>query len=146
METSDLIFTISGTLAVLLCAFGALKQNRNNFLLGIVLFSLLPIIGEYMAYSATNNWGNLITMITFVGIAIVALPNKASYGADNLAATAIARKIGLMILVINLFQAYIILQVREDVAAHYGYMHVAIALLMIYVIIRSKTSSDFSWK
>ncbi len=99
-----------------------------------------------MAYSATNNWGNLITMITFIGVAMVALPTKVSYGADNLAATAIARKIGLMVLIINLFQAYTILQIREDVAAHFGYMHIAIALIMIYVIIRSKTSPDFSWK
>ncbi|NNL81556.1 MAG: hypothetical protein HKO67_13790 [Flavobacteriaceae bacterium] len=134
-----------GVLFILLSAFGALKQNRRNFLLGIFLFSLLPIIGEFQTYSATGEWGMLATMMAFLGIAIVTFPVKAQYGSENVAAIAIARKIGLAIIVVNLFQAYMILSVRGDVPSQYGYMHIALAAIVIYVVIKSNSSKGFSW-
>ena len=122
METSEIIFSALGTLFVLLTVFGALKLNRKNFLLGIFLFSLLPIFGEYMAYRDAGEWGMLATMMAFLGIAIVTFPNKTQYGSENVAATAIARKVGLAIIVVNAFQAYMILGVRDDVPSQYGYI------------------------
>ena len=145
METSEIIFSALGVIFILLSAFGALKLNRRNFLLGIFLFSLLPIIGEYQAYTATGEWGMLATMMTFLCVAIVTFPVKAQYGSENVAATAIARKIGLAIMAVNLFQAYIILSVRDDVPSQYGYMHIAVALVVIYVVIKSNSAKGFSW-
>ena len=145
METAEIIFSALGVLFILLAAFGALKLNRRNFLLGIFLFSLLPIIGEYQAYSAVGEWGMLATMMAFLGIAIVTFPNKTQYGSDNVAATAIAKKIGLAIIAVNLFQAYIILGVRDDVPSQYGYMHIVLAVIVIYVVIKSNSDKGFSW-
>ncbi len=145
METAEIIFSVLGTLFVLLAAYGAIKLNRKNFLMGICLFSLLPIIGEFMAYLDTNNWGMLATMMAFIGVALVTIPNKASYGSDNTAATSIARKIGMAIIVVNLIQAYIILALRTDVAAQYAYMHIGIALVVIYVVIKSNSDKGYQW-
>ena len=145
METGEIIFSALGTLFVLLALFGAIKLNRRNFLLGIFLFSLLPIIGEFMAYRAAGEWGMLATMMAFIGIAIVTIPNKVQYGSENVAATAIARKIGLAIIVVNLFQAYMILGVRGDVPSQYGYMHIVLALAVIYVVIKSNSSEGYNW-
>ena len=146
METSEIIFSALGTLFVLLTVFGALKLNRKNFLLGIFLFSLLPILGEYMAYRDAGEWGMLATMMAFLGIAIVTFPNKTQYGSENVAATAIARKVGLAIIVVNAFQAYMILGVRGDVPSQYGYMHIVLAAAVIYVVIKSNSDKGFSWK
>ncbi len=146
METSEIIFSALGTLFVLLTVFGALKLNRKNFLLGIFLFSLLPIFGEYMAYRDAGEWGMLATMMAFLGIAIVTFPNKTQYGSENVAATAIARKVGLAIIVVNAFQAYMILGVRDDVPSQYGYMHIVLAAAVIYVVIKSNSGKGFNWK
>ncbi|MFZ9003795.1 MAG: hypothetical protein ACO20F_04925 [Robiginitalea sp.] len=146
MGTTEIIFSALGTLFVLLAAFGALKLNRRNFLLGIFLFSLLPIIGEYVAYTDTGEWGMLATMMAFLGMAIVTIPVKAQYGSENVAATAIARKIGLAIIAVNAFQGYVILSVRDDVPSQYGYMHIALAIVVIYVVIKSNSDKGFSWK
>jgi len=146
METSEIIFSALGSLFVLLAVFGALKLNRRNFLLGIFLFSLLPILGEYMAYRAAGEWGMLATMMAFLGMAIVTFPNKTKYGSENVAATAIARKIGLAIIVVNVFQGYMILGVRDDVPSQYGYMHFVLALAVIYVVIKSNSGKGFNWK
>jgi peptidoglycan/LPS O-acetylase OafA/YrhL len=145
METAEIIFSALGVLFILLAAFGAMKLNRRNFLLGIFLFSLLPIIGEFQAYSSTGEWGMLATMMAFLGIAIVTLPVKAQYGSDNIAATSIAKKIGLAIMAVNLFQAYIILSVRDDVPSQYGYMHIVVAAVVIYMVVKSNSSKGFSW-
>ena len=146
METAEIIFSALGILFVLLAVFGALKLNRKNFLLGIFLFSLLPIIGEYVAYSDAGEWGMLATMMAFLGIAIITFPIKAQYGSENVAATAIARKIGLAIIAVNVFQAYMILGVRDDVPSQYGYMHIVLAAAVIYVVIKSNSGKGFSWK
>ncbi len=146
METAEIIFSALGTLFVLLAVFGALKLNRKNFLLGIFLFSLLPIIGEYVAYTAAGEWGMLATMMAFLGIAIVTIPTKVQYGSDNVAAMTIARKIGLAIIAVNAFQAYMILGVRDDVPSQYGYMHIVLVAAVIYVVVKSKSSEGFSWK
>lgn len=146
METSEIIFSALGSLFVLLAVFGALKLNRRNFLLGIFLFSLLPILGEYMAYRDAGEWGMLATMMAFLGIAIVTFPNKTQYGSENVAATAIARKVGLAIIVVNAFQAYMILGVRDDVPSQYGYMHIVLAAAVIYVVIKSNSGKGFNWK
>ncbi len=146
METAEMIFSALGTLFVLLTIFGALKLNRRNFLLGIFLFSLLPILGEYMGFRATGEWGMLATMMAFLAIAIVTIPNKVQYGSDNVAATAIARKIGLAIIVVNVFQGYMILGVRDDVPSQYGYMHFVLALAVVYVTIKSSSGNGFDWK
>ena len=145
METSEMIFTALGILFVLLAAYGALKLNRRNFLMGIFLFSLLPVVGEFVAYQATGDWGMLATMMAFIGLAIATLPNKVHYGSENAAATAIARKIGLAIIVVNLMQAYIILGIRTDVPDQYAYMHVVIALIVIYVVVKSNSGKGFEW-
>ena len=98
-----------------------------------------------MAYREAGEWGMLATMMAFIGIAIVTIPNKVQYGSENVAATAIARKIGLAIIVVNLFQAWMILGVRGDVPSQYGYMHIVLAAAVIYVVIKSNSSKGYNW-
>lgn len=146
METRELVFTILGAVFVLWSAYGALKMNRRNFLMGIFLFSLLPIVGEYLAYAENGAWGHLATMLAFLGVAIVALPIKAQYGSDNVAATAIARKVGVAIISLNLFQAYIILSVRDDVPSQFGYFHIALAAIVIFTVAKTNSKQGFTWQ
>ena len=51
-STIELIFTIAGALLVILSAYGAATLNRRLFMSGYCFFSILPIIGESMAYNA----------------------------------------------------------------------------------------------
>ena len=83
--------------------------------------------------------------MAFLAQVIITLPVKVMYGPENIAATKIAQKIGLAIIVTNLFQAYIILGLNLEVPSQYGYFHIVIALIVIYSIIRSR-SVEGPWK
>jgi hypothetical protein len=134
---SDILFTVTGITFILLSIYGSIKLKRTPFLLGICLFSFLPIIGESIAYSDDQSLFHLPIIMAFIAQAILTIPTKPNYGSDNLAATSIAKKIGLAILFTNAFQAYMILSLDLGVPDLYGYFHIAIALIILYTITRS---------
>ena len=127
---------------ILIAAFGALKMNRRNLLLGTFLYSLLPVIGESNQFHATGDYGNLITAVAFLCAAIITFPNRITYSSENQAAVKLAQKIGLSVIVLNVLQGYVIMKVRTDVPIQYAYAHLSLALIFVYVIIKSK-SGDF---
>ena len=139
---SDILFTAAGIAFILMSLYGSIKLKRTPFLLGICLFSFLPIIGESIAYSADQSLVHLTIIMAFIAQAILTIPTKPNYGSDNLAATAIAKKIGLAILITNAFQAYLILFFDLGVPALYGYFHIAISLILLYTIIKSVTEKS----
>jgi hypothetical protein len=134
---SDILFTVTGITFILLSLYGSIKLKRTPFLLGICLFSFLPIIGESIAYSDDQSLFHLPIIMAFIAQAILTIPTKPNYGSDNLAATSIAKKIGLAILFTNAFQAYMILSLDLGVPDLYGYFHIVIALIILYTITRS---------
>ena len=117
-------------------------MNRRNLLLGTFLYSLLPVIGESNQFHATGDYGNLITAVAFLCAAIITFPNRITYSSENQAAVKLAQKIGLSVIVLNVLQGYVIMKVRTDVPIQFAYAHLTLALIFVYVIIKSK-SGDF---
>jgi len=145
MDTITIFFSAASIISIAIAAFGAIKMNRRNLLLGTFLFSILPVIGESNQFHLTGDFGSLITAVAFLCAAIISFPNKISYTSENQAAISLARKIALSIIVLNVLQGYIVLQLRLDVPALFGYAHLALALIFVYVILKSK-DPDFQMK
>ena len=142
MDALTLFFNGASVVSILIAAFGALKMNRRNLLLGTFLYSLLPVIGESNQFHATGDYGNLITAVAFLCAAIITFPNRITYSSENQAAVKLAQKIGLSVIVLNVIQGYVIMKVRTDVPIQFAYAHLTLALIFVYVIIKSK-SGDF---
>ena len=142
MDALSIFFTVSSIVTIAIAAYGAIKMNRRNLLLGTFLFSLLPVMGESSQFYLTGDYGNLLTIVAFLCAAIISFPSKIIYDSKNIAAVHLARKIGLSIIILNILQGYIVLQLRTDVPAQYGYAHLALALIFVYMIVKSK-NSDF---
>jgi len=140
MDTLSIFFTVSSIVTISIAAYGAIKMNRRNLLLGTFLYSLLPVIGESNQFHLTGDYGNLITAVAFLCAAILSFPSKISYDSKNIAAVHLARKIALSIIVLNSLQGYIILQWRTDVPVQYGYAHLALVLIFVYMLVKSRTS------
>jgi len=140
MDALSIFFTVSSIVTISIAAYGAIKMNRRNLLLGTFLYSLLPVIGESNQFHLTGDYGNLITAIAFLCAAILSFPSKISYDSKNIAAVHLARKIALSIIVLNSLQGYIILQWRTDVPVQYGYAHLALVLIFVYMLVKSRTS------
>ena len=147
-DTMTLIFTGVGGLLALLSAYGAFKMDRKLFLSGVWYFSLLPIIGETMRYMdpVTSSPYTLTLICTFIAQFLLTRPDNNNYGMDNTAAVALATKIGLAILAINLGSAYVILCLDFGVAQQFGYYHLVISLSMLYLMYRRFTGEGISWK
>lgn len=131
--TMLLIFTIVGAALVLLCAYGAFSKNRRLFLAGICFFSLLPIIGEYMAYNAAKSHEHLFMITLFVIQFLLTFPDKNGYAKDNTAAMTLVTKIALAIIVINAMGVLYIFHLTTQVPAQFGYYHIAFILIVLYV-------------
>jgi hypothetical protein len=140
MDALSIFFTVSSIVTISIAAYGAIKMNRRNLLLGTFLYSLLPVIGESNQFHLTGDYGNLITAVAFLCAAIISFPSKISYDSKNIAAVHLARKIALSIIVLNSLQGYIILQWRTDVPVQYGYAHLALVLIFVYMLVKSRTS------
>jgi hypothetical protein len=140
----DIIFTIVGAALVLLSVYGAVKLNRRLFMSGFCFFSILPIIGESMAYNADKASVHVLVIFIFLVQFIIQFPDKQMYGRENSVAVGLATKIGLGVLVINLGAIVYVFHLNSGVAVQFGYYHVAFALLMIYVMVRRFTSK-ISW-
>jgi hypothetical protein len=142
-STVEMIFTIVGAALVLLTVYGAFKLNRNLFLSGICFFSILPIIGESMAYNADKASVHVLVIFIFLVQFVLALPNKIVYGPDNLAATKLSTKIALALIIINVGGAVFIFCLKAGVPVQFGYFHIVTSLAIIYLLIRR--SSGGAW-
>jgi hypothetical protein len=142
MDALTIFFTIGSIVSIAIATYGAIKMNRRNLLLGTFLYSLLPVLGESIQFHLTGDYGNLITVAAFLCAAILSFPNKISYSLENQVAVKLARKIGLSIMILNILQGYIVLQLRTDVPNFYGYAHLALAMIFMYMIMKSR-STDF---
>ena len=130
-------FEILGTLHCLVCvlitAYGALKRSRRMLLFGLCFFNISPIIGESLAYAQSDNLVHLLIILFFIVQVVITLPIGMKYGFDNTAAIALSTKIGLAILVANLCQGSLILGKVLEVPIQFGYFHLSIVLILLYV-------------
>jgi hypothetical protein len=133
----EVVVNIFGSIFILLTAYGAIKQKRDIFLFGICFFSIVSVISELIAYAQDDNVLHLFIIIIFLGQVIVTLPINTRFDEKNKAATALSNRIGCAILVINLFQGALILNNYIDVPHQFGFMHLVIALIMLYTVLRS---------
>lgn len=139
--TVELIFTIVGGALVLLTLYGAVTLNRKFFLSGICFFSILPLIGESMAYSMDKEPVHVLVIFIFLVQMVLTMPTNISYGSDNVAASKLTGKIALAILLINIGGIVFIFCLKAAVAAQFGYYHVGIALAVIYVMFKRMTAT-----
>jgi hypothetical protein len=139
-QTINLIFTIVGAALTLLAVYGAVKLNRKLFLSGICYFSILPLIGEGMAYNADKAPIHIIVIFVFLAQIVLAFPSNIVYGQENAAAVKLTSKIALALLIINIGGAVYILCLKADVPAQFGYFHAVFALTILYLIFRRISS------
>ncbi|HWZ15864.1 MAG TPA: hypothetical protein VNW95_11570 [Mucilaginibacter sp.] len=144
-STVELIFTVAGAALTLLAVYGALKLDRKLFLSGVCFFSILPIIGESMAYNADKAPIHIIVIFIFLAQFVLAFPNNIVYGQDNVAATKLSTKIALAILIFNIGGALFILCLTKAVPAQFGYYHIVIGLSIIYLMIKRITTDGAAW-
>ncbi|MDB2492969.1 hypothetical protein N9X15_02300 [Flavobacteriaceae bacterium] len=133
LESAGSIF---GSIFILVAAFGAIKRIRGLFLFGICFFGTSPIIAEGIGYAQDNNIVHLFIIVMFLGQVILTLPTNTPFDEKNKAAMAMINRIGCVILVINLFQGYLILSKSLDLPQQFGFMHLVVALIMIYTVLR----------
>jgi hypothetical protein len=143
-KTIELIFTIYGGALTLLTVYGAFKANRKLFLSGICFFSILPIVGESMSYSADKGMVHVMVIMIYVTQFILAFPSNIQYGAENTAAGKLVAKIALGLLATNTAGGVYILCLHAPVPIWFGYMHVVMSLAIIYIIIRRATGKGWA--
>lgn len=144
-STTELIFTVAGAAVVLLTVYGALKLDRKLFLYGVCLFSVLPVIGESMAYNADKAPLHITVVFIFLAQFVLAFPNTIVYGQENVAATKLSTKIALAILIFNIGGAIFVLCLTSAVPAQFGYYHIVIALAVVYLMGKRITSNGAAW-
>ena len=142
-------FEILGTLHCLVCvliaAYGALKRAKRTLMFGLCFFNMSPIIGESLAYAENDNLVHLVITLFFIVQVVICLPIRSKYGSDNLAAVALSTKIGLAILVGNLCQGSLILSKVLDVPVQFGYFHLSIVLILLYIYIITYKKENANW-
>lgn len=138
------IFSIFGAALTLLTLYGAVKADKKLFLTGLCYFSILPIIGESMGYSADKASVHIIVVLVFITQFILAFPSKIEFGADNIAAVKLVGKISLVLLIFNIGGIIYIFCLNAGVPHRFGYCHVALSLAILYVMIK-RAGSNGVW-
>ena len=145
MTALDIFFTISGITFTGITVYGAITFKRSFLLYGICLYSILPILGESKSFFENGELVHLTIIMAFVAQLIIAFPTKPNYSPDDLAASNLAKKIGLAIFITNLAQGYIIIGMNLGVPIRYGYFHLIIAIAMLFVILKSISNPKMKW-
>jgi len=144
-STVALIFTVAGALLLLLSAYGAVTRNRKAFISGFCFYSLLPVIGESMAYRSDKAPVHLLMVFLFLVQLVLEIPDNNMYGRDNTAATSLATKMGLALLVINVGAALYVFGLNSGVPVQFGYYHIGFIICVLFVMARRFTSSTVAW-
>ena len=143
--TIDVLGTILCITCILIAIYGVKKRIRSLFLFGICFFNLTPIIREAVVSAENNNLEHLEISLFFFIQVIIALPIRTEYGRENPAAMALSKKIGLSILVANLCVGGLILADKIDVPLQFGYLHLCIVLILLYVYVVFYKKGSAQW-
>jgi hypothetical protein len=140
-STVKLIFSIFAAATTLLTLYGAVKADRKLFLSGLCFFSILPVVGESMAYNADGASLHVIVALVFLTQFVLAFPNNIEYGADNIAAGKLTTKIALALLIFNIGGIIYVFCLKSMVPHRFGYCHIALSLAIIYAMVRRMTNN-----
>ena len=144
--TLEIVGTLSGILFAAITVYGSVTRTRSWFTLGICFFSTIPIIGEALNYAQDDNLMHLSIIMAYLVQVVICLPISVNYGSENLAAIALAQKIGVAILVANLCTGYLILSTKLGVPHKFGYLHLVVAMIMLYTVVRSSIQKEVRWR
>ena len=143
---AEIIGTFGSLFFATMTAYGAVTLKRSWFALGLCCFNTIPIIGESLNYAQDDNLVHLALIIIFLTQVIITLPINIRFDSKNLAAIALSRKIAAAILVANLSRGYLILNEKLDVPEQFGYIHLLVSLIIVYILVRSKIEKDACWR
>ena len=144
-QSATLIGSILFFIFLTILIYGIVKRQRKLFLFGLCLYNTTPIIRESLAYALDDNLVHLVIGLTYLVLIILCLPVSTAYGADNLAAVALSKKIGVAIMTTNLFTGYLILNGDLDIEPIFGYFHLVIVIVILYVIIITSLKKKLVW-
>ena len=144
--TFEILGFLIALLFVVVTACGVITLKKNWFALGICCFSIIPVVGELYNYSLDNKLLHLAIIIMFIPQIIVTIPVKPNYGNDNVSAFDLNKKIMLSILVPNLLHGCFILGAELDVPHQFGYLHLVVALIIFYTVLKSNSDEGIHWK
>ena len=114
-------------------SYGALTENKRLLSLGICLFSIIPITGEVYLYLLSDHSIHLFFLLIFLIQMMISLPINSS----SKSSIYLSKKIRLAILVFNLLHGFLILNVLFNVPLQFGFMHLVVALTMLYTIVKT---------
>ncbi len=114
-------------------SYGALTENKRLLSLGICLFSIIPITGEVYLYLLSDHSIHLFFLLIFLIQMMISLPINSS----SKSSIYLSKKIRLAILVFNLLHGFLILSVLFNVPLQFGFMHLVVALTMLYTIVKT---------
>lgn len=143
MEIVAIILLSVANAALLIAAYGVAKKKRTFFLLGIFIWTLIPITGEITSFIVYREGIHMSLAIAFIGQSILVFPDKINFTSDNVAAMKLVRKIGLSIFITNFFQGLIILNYDIKAPMLFAYFHFLLCLIISYPLIKSKLDKDY---
>jgi heme A synthase len=134
MLTAFEIFgSVAGVSFLTVISYGALTENKRLLSLGICLFSIIPITGEVYLYLLSDHSIHLFFLLIFWLQMMISLPTKSS----SKSSIYLSKKIRLAILVFNLLHGLLILSVLFNIPLQFGFMHLVVALTMLYTIVKT---------
>ena len=141
----EILGTIYCIVCILIAVYGVKKRIRSLFLFGLCFFNMAPIIGEAIACAKSKDVAHLIFTLFFLIQNIFTLPVSTEYDSQNLAAMALSKKIGICILVTNLCMGGLILADIVEVPLQFGYLHLCIVLILLYVYVVFYKKGSAQW-
>jgi hypothetical protein len=134
MLTAFEIFgSVAGVSFLTVISYGALTENKRLLSLGICLFSIIPITGEVYLYLLSDHSIHLFFLLIFLIQMMVSLPINSS----SKPTIYLSKKVRLAILVFNLLHGFLILSVLFNIPLQFGFMHLVVALTMLYTIVKT---------
>jgi len=129
----EIFGSVAGVSFLTVISYGALTENKRLLSLGICLFSIIPITGEVYLYLLSDHSIHLFFLLIFWLQMMISLPTKSS----SKSSIYLSKKIRLAILVFNLLHGLLILSVLFNIPLQFGFMHLVVALTMLYTIVKT---------
>ena len=129
----EIFGSVAGVSFLTAMSYGALTENKRLLSLGICLFSIIPITGEVYLYLLSDHSIHLFFLLIFWLQMMISLPTKSS----SKSSIYLSKKIRLAILVFNLLHGLLILSVLFNIPLQFGFMHLVVALTMLYTIVKT---------
>ena len=133
LPTFEIFGSIAGVSFLTVISYGALTENKKLLSLGVCLFSIIPITGEVYLYLLSDHSIHLFFLLIFLIQMMVSLPINSS----SKPTIYLSKKVRLAILVFNLLHGFLILSVLFNIPLQFGFMHLVVALTMLYTIVKT---------